>query len=230
MRPVARASESAETSDADLLVALPRALFGTNLVDVAYEPWRAVRSTVLRVGPSTRAAAVRSDSGESVELRADQHLGRQTTRNPECLDSPPLRGAVDGFVWGYCMPPATRKSGWMLLSDLEPDPRFDGLACGPANADFDRRRPHACGGHCDGRALTGVRSASGSARVNARDVYLRWAPGSTPFRYLVRDDKVRRLVQTANGRWIGVEVQTARWATRRTRGWVLGSALTRLLA
>jgi hypothetical protein len=62
--------------------------------------------------------------------------------------------------------------------------------------------------------------------VSAGDVYLRWAPGSTAFRYLVRNDAVRQLVRTANGRWIGVEVQTARWASRRTRGWVLGSALT----
>jgi hypothetical protein len=207
-------------------VALPRGLFGTNRVDVAYEPWRAVRSATLRVGPSTRAPAVISDSGEAVRLGAGQYLGRQTTRNPGCFDSPPLRGAVEGFVWGYGIPPATRKSGWMLLSALEPAPTVEHLACGPADADFDRRRPHACGGHCDGRPLTDVRTASGSARVNARDVYLRWAPGSTPFRYLVRGDEVRRLVRTANARWIGVEVRTARWASRRTRGWVLASALT----
>jgi hypothetical protein len=114
----------------------------------------------------------------------------------------------------------------MLLAALEPDPAFEHLACGPANADFDRRRPDACGGHCDGRPLTGVRAVSGSARVSARDVYLRWAPGSTAFRYLVRGDEVRRLAQTANARWIGVEVQSGRWARRRLRGWILGSALT----
>jgi hypothetical protein len=226
MRPVVRASQSAEASDAELLAALPRGLFGTDRVDVAYEPWRAVRATVLRVGPNTRAPAVKSDSGEPVELGVGQHLGRQTTRNPRCHDAPPLRRAVDGFVWGYGMPPATRKSGWLLLSALVPDPASDDLACGPADADFDRRRPHACGGHCDGQPLTGVRPAAGSVRVNAREVYLRWAPGSTAFRYLVAGDKVRRLAQTANGRWIGVEVQAARWASRRTRGWVLGSALT----
>jgi hypothetical protein len=207
-------------------VTLPRGLFGTDLVDVAYEPWSAVRTTALRVGPSPRAPAVKSDSGESIELGPGQHLGRQTTRNPKCLDAPPLRAAVDGFVWGYCMPPVTRKSGWMLLAALEPDPEFKGLACGPANADFDRRRPEACGGHCDGRPLTDVRRVSGSARISARDVYLRWAPGSTAFRYLVRGDEVRRLVQTANARWIGVEVRTARWARHRGRGWLLSSALT----
>jgi hypothetical protein len=205
---------------------LPRGLSGPDLVDVAYEPWVAVRSTTLRLGPSSRAPAVKSDSGESIQLGVGQHLGRQTTRNPDCRDTPPLRAAVDGFVWGYCMPPVTRKSGWMLLSALEADPEFEGLACGPANADFDRRRPAACGGHCDGRPLSGVRPVSGSARVSARDVYLRWAPGSTAFRYLVRGDEVRQLVQTANARWIGVEVRAARWASRRTRGWVLRSAVT----
>jgi hypothetical protein len=205
---------------------LPRGLFGPDLVDVAYEPWRAVRATMLRLGPSSRAPAVRSDSGEPVELRAGQHLGRQTTRNPGCLDGPPLRAAVDGFVWGYCMPPAPRKSGWMLLSALEPDLALATLVRGPADADFDRRHPDARGGHCDGRPLVGVRPASGSAWVSARDVYLRWAPGSTAFRYLVRGDEVRQLIQTANGRWIGVEVQAARWASRRVRGWILRSAVT----
>lgn len=208
-------------------MSLPRGLFGTDGVDVGYEPWRAIRQTTLRVGPSPAAPVVKSDSGETVELPIDQHFGRQTTRNPGCLDRPPLRGAVDGFVWGYCIPPVTRKSGWMLLSALEPDLAFERLACGPARADFDRRRPAACGGHCDGRPLTGTRDLSGSARVRAREVYLRWAPGSTAFRYLVRDDEVRRLIQTDNAAWIGVEVRAARWASRGTRGWVLASALTR---
>jgi len=207
-------------------VTLPRGLFGPDLVDVAYEPWRAVGSTTLRLGPSSRAPAVKSDSGESIELAAGQHLGRQTTRNPGCLDAPPLRPAVEGFVWGYCLPPVTRKSGWMLLSDLEPDPALERLACGPANADFDRRRPDAGGGHCDGRPLTGERPLSGPARVSARDVYLRYAPGSTAFRYLVRGDEVRRLIQTANARWIGVEVRTARWTRRGARGWVMASTLS----
>jgi hypothetical protein len=207
-------------------VTLPRGLFGPDRVDVAYEPWVAVESTTLRLGPSSRAPAVRSDSGESIRLGVGQHLGRQTTRNPQCLDAPPLRPAVDGFVWGYCMPPVTRKSGWMLLSALEPDPEFDGLACGPADADFDRRRPDACGGHCEGRALTDVRPVAGPARVSARDVYLRWAPGSTAFRYLVRGDEVHQLIQSANARWIGVEVRSARWTRRRARGWILRSALT----
>jgi hypothetical protein len=205
---------------------LPRGLYGPDQVDVAYEPWRAVRATTLRLGPSAGAPIVISDR-EPVGLVIGQHLGRQTTRNPRCLHAPPLRRAVDGFVWGYCMAPATRKSGWMALADLEPDPQLDELACGPANADFDRRHPDACGGHCDGRALTGVRALSGSASVEADDLYLRYAPGSTAFRYLVRGDRVRRIARTANARWTGVEVTDARWAPARVRGWALASALAR---
>jgi hypothetical protein len=207
-------------------VALPRGLFGTNLVDVAYVPWRAVRSTALRLGPSVRAPVVLADSGEPVGLAVDQHLGRQTTRNPMCLEAPPLRAAANGFVWGYCMPPVTRKSGWMGLSDLVPDPTLDQLACGPAGEDFDRRFPQACGGHCDGRPLTGLRAATGTAVVTAREVYLRYAPGSTAFRYLVRGDVVRRLARSQDGHWTGVEVRRARWAGRHARGWVLATALS----
>lgn len=200
-------------------------MFGPDLVDIAYEPWRAVRAAQLRLGPSADAPPVLSDDGVPVGLAVGQHLGRQSTRNPGCLDVPPLRGSRNGYVWGYCMPPAVRKSGWMRSADLEPDPALKGLACGPADADFDRRRPQECG-HCDGRALRGVVAVSGRALVEAREVYLRYAPGSTAFRYLVRGDAVRRLVRSQNRQWTAVEVQTAQWAGRGTRGWVISSALS----
>src|SRR4051812_43361557 len=93
------------------LTSLPRALYGADQVDVAYEPWRALRASVLRLGADVRAPAVLADDGSVVALSEGQHFGRQSTRNPACLDRPPLRPAVAGFVWGYCMPPATRKSG-----------------------------------------------------------------------------------------------------------------------
>ena len=207
-------------------VRLPRGLFGPDAVDVGYEPWRVLRESALRVGPDGRAAIV-THRGVLVRLAAGQHLGRQTTRNPSCLDRPPLRAAVNGFVWGYGMAPAIRKSGWLAVADLELDVALVQLACGPAGADFDRRRPRACGGHCDGRSLSGLRAAAGSATVAAREVYLRYAPGSTAFRYLVRGDRVRLLVRTADAAWIGVEVRTARWASSGARGWVLASAISR---
>jgi hypothetical protein len=212
------------SSDHDLQ-RLPAGLYGPDAVDVAYEPWRAVRATTLRLGPDARAGAVLDDAGRPVALVPGQHLGRQSTRNPTCLDAPPLRPAADGFVWGYCMPPAIRKSGWMRLADLEPDLGYPDLACGPAGVDFDRRRPQACGGHCDGQPLTDIEPAGGRSVVGAREVYLRYAPGSTPFRYLLAGDTVRRLAGAHEDRWLGVEVVSAHWASRATRGWVLTEAL-----
>lgn len=203
--------------------ALPRGIFGPDQVDVAYEPWRAVRESALRVGPGAGAPVVVADDSGPVALAPGQHFGRQSTRNPGCLDTPPLRAAVNGFVWGYCLSPVPHKSGWMRLADLEPDRAFTGLACGPARADFDRRRPEACGGHCDGRALAGVQALSGRAVVRAREVYFRYAPGSTAFRYLVTGDEVRRLARWTD--WIAVEVRSARWAPRGRRGWVLDGTL-----
>ncbi len=206
------------------MLTLPPGLFGPDRVDVAYEPWRARRPTALHVGPDIRSPLVLAERGEPVELDAGQHLGRQTTRNPACRDRPPLRAAVGGFVWGYCMPPAIRKSGWMQLVDLEVDPAYEGLACGPAGADFDRRRPTGCGGHCDGAPLTGARPVSGPALVTARDLYLRYAPHSSAFRYLVSGDQVQLLAHwNAADAWFGVEVRHARWTPSRARGWVLAS-------
>src|SRR3954454_20264561 len=127
------------------LLTLPRGLYGADQVDVAYEPWRALRRTTLPLAADAQPPPVLADDGNVVLLEVGQHLGRQSTRNPGCLDKPPLRPAVGGFVWGYCMPPATRKSGWMRLADLEADPEAERHACGPAGADFDRRDPNSCG-------------------------------------------------------------------------------------
>jgi hypothetical protein len=208
-------------------VALPRGLYGADQVDVAYEPWRALGPTVLRLGPYPDAPPVLADDGTVVALERGQLFGRQSTRNPGCLDRPPLRAAVMGFAWGYCIPPATRKSGWMRLADLEFDPLAERRACGPAGADFDRRDPTFCGGHCDGRPVGAFAATSGEATIVARDVYLRYAPGSTAFRYLVRGDRVRRLVKGRGDHigWTGVEVRQARWTATGARGWLLESAL-----
>src|SRR3954468_3358633 len=151
-------------------VVLPRGLYGADQVDVAYEPWRALRRTALRLGTDVQAPVVRADDGTGVVLEAGQHFGRQSTRNPGCVERPPLRPAVAGFVWGYCMPPATRKSGWMALADLEADLDLERRACGPAGADFDRRDPRSCGGHCDGRPLSAFARTSGDAVIVANDV------------------------------------------------------------
>jgi hypothetical protein len=209
------------------LAALPHGIFGPDAVDVAYEPWQADAAAALRVGPDPLAPVVLAGRGVDVVVQAGGHVGRQSTRNPGCLERPALRPAVAGFVWGYGMPPAHRKSGWVALEALRADPGHTALACGPAGADFDRREPGACGGHCDGRPLQGVEAAGGPATVIARDAYLRYSPGGTAFRYLVRGDRVRRLCRWRSGRkdYTAVNVRAARWAPRGARGWVISSAL-----
>lgn len=209
---------------------LPEGLYGPDQTDVAYDPWRAVRATAVRVGPSPDAPVVRTETGEPSRLAKGEIFGRQSTRNPSCSDRPPLRPAIAGYVWGYGVPPASRKSGWVRLADLRADPSYPGRACGPADADFDRRDSNSCGGHCDGRPLTGVGALAGTPVLRAREAYLRYSPGGTAFRYLVDDDLVRLLVhwKEPHPDWVGVEVVRGRWVARGTRGWVLGSSLAPL--
>jgi len=211
---------------ADQASLLPPRIYGPDLVDVAYEPWRAVAFAKMRVGPSVAAPVVLARD-EVVVVEPGLHFGRQSTRNPRCLDHPPLRLAVDGFVWGYVLAPGHRKSGWIPLAVLERDLGLDREACGPAGADFDRRDPTSCRGHCDGRPLAGVERAVGDAVVTARETYLRYSPRGTAYRYLVRGDAVRRLCRWrfGNNDYTGVEVRVAQWSPRGGRGWTISSAV-----
>jgi hypothetical protein len=205
---------------------LPARIYGPDEVDVAYEPWRAAGLARMRVGPSPTAPVVLARD-EEVIVEPGLHFGRQSTRNPRCVDHPALRAAVDGFAWGYVLPPGHRKSGWIPLDVLERDLGFPGLACGPARADFDRRDPTSCRGHCDGRPLLGVELVGGDAVVAAREVYLRYSPRGTAYRYLVRGDRVLRLCRWRSGNhdYTGIDVRAARWSQRSSRGWVITSAL-----
>ena len=207
---------------------LPARLHGPNRVDVAYEPWRATGFARLRVGPDGEAPVVTA-RGVEVTIRQGLHFGRQSVRNPGCADHPPLRPAENGFVWGYVLPPGHKKSGWLPLDALEQDLGAERIACGPAGSDFDRRDPSLCREHCDGRPLMGVAPAGGNTTVGAREVYLRWCPRGTAFRYLVRGDDLRRLCRWESGAhdYTGIEVISARWTAARVRGWVLTSSLRR---
>lgn len=204
----------------------PARIYGSDEVDVAYEPWRALRPTELRVGPSPRAVVVLADDGRRCALREGDHFGRQSTRNPDCSAQPPLRPPANGYVWGYLIRrgfPA--KSGWMRLADLVRAPEYAPRTCGPAGADFDRRRPDACGDRCDGRALRQVVRRTGLAEVDAREAYLRYNPRGAAVRYLVEGDDVRRLAAWQD--FTAVEVRRGRWAPTGSRGWVISSALRR---
>ena len=207
---------------------LPTGIFGPDRVDVAYEPWEATGFARLRVGPSRQAPVVLV-RGKEVTIRRGLHFGRQSARNPGCADHPALRRSVDGFVWGYVLPPGHKKSGWMPLEILEQDRNTKRVACGPAGADFDRRDPSKCPPHCDGGPLQeeDVDRRTGRAAIRAREVYLRWSPRGTAFRYLVRGDEVRLLCRYRSGPhdYTGLEVVEGRWTPVGTRGWVLTSSL-----
>jgi hypothetical protein len=205
---------------------LPAGIHGPDRVDAAYEPWRATGFARLRVGPDHDAPIVTA-RGVQVTIGKGMHFGRQSARNPACADHPPLRRAENGFVWGYVLPPGHKKSGWLTLEALEQHLEAVRAACGPAGSDFDRRDVRLCRGHCDGRPLRGVEPADGTAKIGAREVYLRWSPRGTAFRYLVRGDEVRRLCRwdSRPHDYTGVEVRSGRWAPAKTRGWVLTSSL-----
>ena len=203
---------------------LPARIYGPDQVDVAYEPWIAREETALRVGPGPNAPIVLADDGRECVMRPGDRLGRQSTRNPGCARRPPLRPAVDGYVWGYLIRrgyPA--KSGWARLAFLDRDPDYR-LICGPAGADFDRRFPDDCEGRCDGRRIRSVATRTGRRVVAAREAYLRLSPRGSAFRYLVPGDAVRRLAAWQD--FTAVEVLDGRWTPRRARGWVISSALS----
>jgi len=74
------------------------------------------------------------------------------------------------------------------------------------------------------RRLSPRLAALGLASFAEYHRYLRYAPGSTAFRYLVGGDRVRLLVEwRAADHWLGVEVAQARWTPRGARGWVLAA-------
>jgi hypothetical protein len=178
-------------------------------------------NAAVRVGPSSSAPQIST-------IYAGKTFGRQSTRNPFCSHTPPLRGDDNGYVWGYI---ATNSndidkglSGWVALSQLSDNPGWGGTACGPC-CDFDcRKDPGVCGGHCQNAADPAASSVSGRRVVTAREAYLRYAPGSTPYRYLVANDTVDRLCLVNDG-WTCVQVASARWAPAGARGWVQASSL-----
>jgi hypothetical protein len=188
-------------------------------VDVCYRPWRALRNTGVRVGPSSSAPSVGT-------LEGGKTFGRQSTRNPGCLTQPPLRDPSGGYAWGYIHTGTNiGTSGWVNLADIVDNPSFEGTTCGP-QSDFDcrpSRGPSACGGHCDNAADPSASTVSGRRTVTATRTF-RYAPGSTPYRYLVAGDVVDRLCSVSSG-WTCVQVVSGRWAPAGGRGWLLSNSL-----
>lgn len=188
----------------------------TGLVNVGYYPYEVYRDrTPIRVGPSEDAAVV-----ETLSRRA--RFGVQSTRNPENLDLPSIRGARNGFVWGYSFSKGI--SGWVGLTQLIPDdpPSDAPWATGPAGADFQvgasRSVRHGKNSSCAGEPSKRLRT------IDVTDTYLRYAPHSTPYWYVVKGDVVRERWR-GRANYVCVEVVESAVCPRGTRGWVPYDAL-----
>lgn len=100
-------------------------------VNVGWYPYRA----------NKRTSILRAEGNVLGTLEAGQTFSLQSTRNPSCLDSPPLRPPRsyngEDYVWGYAAEGSL--TGWVKSADLAYD---GGGSCsrlcqdGPANVDF----------------------------------------------------------------------------------------------
>lgn len=224
--------------------------WGNAVVNVAYFPFRTARATPLLSGEPGCGSA--PGAGRVVAmLPAGARFGAQSTRNPNCIDSPPLRSGVRGadnalYRFGYA-PDATGETqyGWVRIVDLTYDGANASNTCmtGPEGQDFQAaQNPHrgcaltACSGRdrvCrtanpsseDEDACRGGRVTDSAATVNGFwPVY--YAPGVTVKRFVHRGDRVR--VRYVSGAWSFVIItQSAcpRFSPTNTVGWVSSTAL-----
>ncbi len=227
---------------------LPAGCFGTVDVNVCYSPWEVVASepgqsgVVLRKGPSFSAAPVTKDDGvTTVVIPVGGIFGRCSNRTggSGCPDPGP-RANINGFLWGYYT--AYAKQGWMPYSVsgvtyAVGDNGYTGTLCGPANFDFDCRDAksacpsyHGCGGSGYGSATCSVTYrpiVAVGTNLSDQRYYLRYAPNSTTFFWLVPGDQIKRWGYVAGSpdNWSCVEVVCASYAPNGCRGWVDSTAL-----
>lgn len=194
-----------------------------NEVEVCWRRYVTNKATALRYGPSFNTAVV-PQQGQCVgtgQLAAGETVCLQSTRNPTCDASPPLRPQDNGFVWAYendCM-----ISGWLPAADVQPQSGTG--CCGPAGQDFP------CGVPNDPRCqisepchppFSGDASGrTGCARVTSRELTLRYAPQSTAFRYLLNGDIVRRQCGHSTGYHCVDVLQSA--TAQGARGWAFAA-------
>ena len=182
-------------------------------VNVGYYPYR-VRAVEahIRVGPSSNFHSVAT-------VQRNARIGVQSTRNPDCVDLPPMHAPRNGYVWCYANQKGT--SGWILLSALEQDTSGEVWADGPASLDFQvGAQPCRRGGtsSCVGSKSDRVRT------IASAEVYIRYAPQSSPLGYLRRGDRVRECFR-GNRNYLCVEVLSSKTAPNGTRGWIIYNSL-----
>lgn len=216
-------------------------------VNIAYYPMQVATTTQLISGDTW-------GGGRGLVLATLDPLtkvGIQSTRNPNCLDTPPLRPAIDGWVFGYVRGAAGTETsvGWMRASDLILDAGLgsdcaigsDGLGFQVAENPYSRDpscEPLACPGQRSCRQANPIGEGDndcGGTRVDyertvdADTLQLRYAPAGPGRRYLHRGDRVRVLYESGRaGGWVFVQALTTAapdLSPVGVRGWVLASYL-----
>lgn len=216
-------------------------------VNVAYYPMQVGQETDLISGDTW-------DGGGGIVLAtlgALTPVGVQSTRNPRCSDSPPLRAGLGGYVFAYVRGVAGTESsvGWIRAEDLILDDARAGTACanGPTGEAFQiasnpysreplcqsldctgERRCREANPTGEGGADCGGRSVRYERTVNADTLQLRYAPAGPGRRYLHRGDRVRVLYQSGRPEWVFVMALTTAapdLSPVGSRGWVLASYL-----
>lgn len=224
-----------------------RGAYRARSVNVGFYPFQVVRDTALYTGDPDPS---RPERRRALTLRRGQGFDLQSTRNPGCRDSPPIRASVDGFVFGYKhATPNAGLTGWVRAADLEFVGHVSGRNCaaGPAGADFqvtrnpyDECRTTSCRSasgdhhHClpnnardeGGHDCDGARRVSLMRVVDAEELHLRYSPGGTSMRFLHRNDEVRVLlrIDRRGAIWDLVEVtrtSSPNLTPRGARGWTL---------
>ncbi len=209
--------------------------------NVAYYPMITIRDTPIATGE--RASQVLS------MLPPTTPVAIQSTRNPLCHDSPPLRPAIDGWVLGYIRGSSTGNTGigWLRLEDLLFDPRGGPCANGPGDGAFQvatnpySRNPICEPLDCDGERRCreinppgeGAVECDGTVvdyeRIVDQDyLHVRYSPAGSPRRFLHRGDRVRVRYESPDHDNVFVTALTSaapRLTPVGSKGWVYAGAL-----
>lgn len=208
-------------------------------VNVAYYPMQVSTETPLISGDTW-------DGGGGLVLRTLPILtkvGIQSTRNPRCVESPPLRPSVEGYVFGYVRDASGLETtvGWIRAADLILDTGLGSdCADGVTGEEFQvaenpYSRPLMCEAlECPGRRTCRDANPTGEGAsdcggtlvreermVNADTLQLRYAPEGPARRYAHRGDRVRVLYRREPYAFVQVLSTVAPDLTPEgARGWV----------
>lgn len=184
-----------------------------DVVNIGWYGYRTNSSTFVRVGP-----------GHNFNMRSiiapGKRMGWQSVRNPDALDSPAQRSPKNGFAWCYLIDGSL--TGWVPVGTIDEYDNGKSWAHGPAESDFhvgydecERGSPAGCGGYTMNHNLRVVKT---------EEVYVRYAPQSTAFHFLLKGDHFKEMYASPMGYRCG-EVTQSESCPVGTRGWVLSAAL-----